>query len=846
MALSWSEEVVPAGTSLIPVNIEYLDKSYIHVYIDNALLDSGNYSWNSDSLIQLNQPLSATSTVLLVRRTDKTQLYIMFAEGAAFIKENLDTQNKQFLHLAQELVEGRSIDGFYGDISMNGYRITNLGDGVNPGDAVNKKQLDEVDQRVANIEGSFVTSTTSYPFFELVQTTKDTFSPPFVFDKAAVYINGLCQVPGYSYVVVDNQILLAEPVPAGTEFFARLGEDVTDEDGYATVQQLLNLADLFKDDADRAEAAADRADVSAEQVADAAELIADAVALKGDLAANDGPKNIGTEKGATLDVALQDINSGYFAEFGPQLRKLNSALLDPLVQELQITFIGDSITWGTGSSGAAPSGTRDGTLSDPRNNSTSPSYVNQLGRLIAAILGPGTVTTFSNHSYSPSGESIREMVADKYEFPYGSAYSVVGSGSFMDVIDTNVTGPYLGARRTITVTTGASVSLSFNFTGSKFSLVYSQLPNSADYELLVNGVSQGVFTTRGATAFNTRRSHSFGYVTNGTITIRAVQHPGDTSNQQLRLEALLFPKTVRIKNQGIIGTTTERYALYNFPTALSRPKPYPPQNMPGFSQTFVGDGWHEYAEIVEPNAILGMRYKYTFMNSGSWEITLNPGPTDDRVAIYFSSTDKTCDVQVFADGVAIETFHTSSNEQGVPFGYQNSRVVSIPAGTTTVKIKTVFVQYQSGVSYLYLEGVRTFNSSNQAYPTNNHFNDGVALDDKDMFAFFQVGVNDRSSNQVKSPTQIRMQLEKMLSLVPQGCSPILMASNPAAEAGNYSMQDMVQAIRQTAEKNNVVFIDNFNLFDKYSMTYFTTDNLHPNDIGHNMIARNIFKSIRSC
>lgn len=248
MALSWSEEVVPAGTTLIPVNIEYLDKSYIYVYINNVLLDSDNYSWNSDVLIQLNQPLSATSTVLLVRRTDKTQLYIMFAEGAAFIKENLDTQNTQFLHLAQELVEGRSIDGFYGDISMNGYRITNLGDGVNPGDAVNKKQLDEVDQRVANIEGSFVTSTTSYPFFELVETTKDTFSPPFVFDKAAVYINGLCQVPGYSYVVVDNQILLAEPVPAGTEFLARLGEDVTDEDGYATVQQMLNFAAQFNAD----------------------------------------------------------------------------------------------------------------------------------------------------------------------------------------------------------------------------------------------------------------------------------------------------------------------------------------------------------------------------------------------------------------------------------------------------------------------------------------------------------------------------------------------------------------------------------------------------------------------
>lgn len=246
MAYSWSEEVVSSGTTLIPVDIEYLDKSYIYLYINNVLVPSSDYVWNSDTVIQLNNPLAATSTVLLVRRTDKEYLYIMFAEGAAFIRENLDTQNTQFLHLAQELVEGRSIEGFYGDLSMNGYRITDLGAGVDPGDAVNKAQLDVVDQRVANIEASFVTSTTSYPWFELtVAESKDTFSPEFTFDKAAVYINGACQTPEYSYVVVDNKILLAEPVPAGTMVFARLGEDVSDADGYATVQQMLNFIEQF-------------------------------------------------------------------------------------------------------------------------------------------------------------------------------------------------------------------------------------------------------------------------------------------------------------------------------------------------------------------------------------------------------------------------------------------------------------------------------------------------------------------------------------------------------------------------------------------------------------------------
>lgn len=226
MAYSWSEQVVPSGTTLIPVDIEYLDKSYIYVYLNNVLVPSSNYTWNSDTVIQLDNPVSGSTTVLLVRRTDKEYLYIMFAEGAAFIRENLDIQNTQFLHLAQELTEGRSIDGFYGDLSMNGYRITHLADGVDPNDAVNKGQLDAVSDRVGAIEESFYGITTvSYPWYTVVVTPTDTFSPPFPFTKASVYLDGACQVPDYSYVVVDNKILLAEAVPTGTIVFARLGED---------------------------------------------------------------------------------------------------------------------------------------------------------------------------------------------------------------------------------------------------------------------------------------------------------------------------------------------------------------------------------------------------------------------------------------------------------------------------------------------------------------------------------------------------------------------------------------------------------------------------------------------
>lgn len=240
MAFSWEQQIYPAGAQNVTVSIAYLDKSFIYVYLDGEL--TTDYTWASDSVIRLDTPLTKSTEILLVRRTEKEYLFILFASGAPFISENLDTQNTQFLHLAQEMVEGRRIEGFYGDISMNGFKITNLGDGTEPGDAVNKGQLNEVDTRLAQLENTWLGVTTNtYPWFTNTTSQVDTLSPGLNFTKAAVYINGVCQTPGYSYVVVDNTIMLADPVPAGTHVMARLGEDVPVDDGYASTVQFMAL-----------------------------------------------------------------------------------------------------------------------------------------------------------------------------------------------------------------------------------------------------------------------------------------------------------------------------------------------------------------------------------------------------------------------------------------------------------------------------------------------------------------------------------------------------------------------------------------------------------------------------
>lgn len=273
MAYSWQESVKPAGTQDIQCDIEYLDKSYIHVYLDGA--ETTAFTWTSSTNIHLNSALSAETVVLLIRKTEREYLYIEFAGGAPFIEGNVDTQNTQFLHLAQELVEGRSIEGFYGDINMHRYRITNLGDPVDAMDAANKQYVDAGDARLyqridaertvwkaavaneasirkaaddalgvrtTNLEQThFNANTNSFPWWTVLTVATDTVTPGMPFSKAKVRLNGVTQTAGYSYTINSGVVKFAEVLPAGTLVDMTIGVD-TDADTGVVASVLALLA----------------------------------------------------------------------------------------------------------------------------------------------------------------------------------------------------------------------------------------------------------------------------------------------------------------------------------------------------------------------------------------------------------------------------------------------------------------------------------------------------------------------------------------------------------------------------------------------------------------------------
>ena len=138
-----------AGQSLFSFTFPYLQRTEIAVSIDGSRLATTAYSFANDTTIQLDSTTAATittaSAVRLFRETNLEELKAEFFAGSAIRATDLNDNFNQALFVTQE-VNDRYVDAnnptFAADVSLGGYKVVNLGDGVAATDAVNKGQLD--------------------------------------------------------------------------------------------------------------------------------------------------------------------------------------------------------------------------------------------------------------------------------------------------------------------------------------------------------------------------------------------------------------------------------------------------------------------------------------------------------------------------------------------------------------------------------------------------------------------------------------------------------------------------------------------------------------------------------
>lgn len=145
-------EVSDGTLSGINIGIMFFNQADISVSLDEAALPltlGVDYVWSAattiaflDSTLLPGGVVPFGVTVVVRRDTKNDAMYNIYDGGAPFNRLTLDENYRQLLYLSQEFSEGLGLDGLRDNLDMNRYRIINLGNGINPGDAVNKYQLD--------------------------------------------------------------------------------------------------------------------------------------------------------------------------------------------------------------------------------------------------------------------------------------------------------------------------------------------------------------------------------------------------------------------------------------------------------------------------------------------------------------------------------------------------------------------------------------------------------------------------------------------------------------------------------------------------------------------------------
>lgn len=133
------------GDRVFPIPFDYLDKDYIHIYINSIELDKNKYEIDEQSVI-VNSNLEAGDLLSVERNTDLKKL-VDFTGRNDLKSYDLNLALTQVLHVMQE--EKDSIVEIMpqtpsGDWDATGKRLCNLAPAVDSSDAVRKDQINRL------------------------------------------------------------------------------------------------------------------------------------------------------------------------------------------------------------------------------------------------------------------------------------------------------------------------------------------------------------------------------------------------------------------------------------------------------------------------------------------------------------------------------------------------------------------------------------------------------------------------------------------------------------------------------------------------------------------------------
>lgn len=149
MAFSIQRAVSDGTMTLLPVSIEYFDREEISVLF-NGVLNARQWAWvgTNDKTLSFTPAVANNIEVMIVRSTDLAELRHQFSLGAQFTAESLDESLLQILHIAQEAKEGSNLGEIFQNLNFHGFKAINMGNGSDPGDAVNHAQMEVHDATI--------------------------------------------------------------------------------------------------------------------------------------------------------------------------------------------------------------------------------------------------------------------------------------------------------------------------------------------------------------------------------------------------------------------------------------------------------------------------------------------------------------------------------------------------------------------------------------------------------------------------------------------------------------------------------------------------------------------------